>query len=183
MRDANLKELRPARGHSPLVYAVPMSDHRQPTSRDLYGRRPTSTSRGKTHERIMALQREDGVLPGAEHLLVSPQDGSIASCVQEFLMSEIVPLTVTARRAYERTLVLFLRDLHDNGPDLQQPCNVLTHDRIVQHLEWRRTAGLVDPTELTRCCVHFARFASWSDSHCDAQIRLDQEQLRTIASL
>ena len=130
----------------------------------------------------MQLQRTDGSLPGAEHLLAATPDGSISACMQDFLDSEVVPLSVTARRAYERTLVLLMRDFNDAGPALDQPCNMLTHERFLEHLAWRRAAGLTDPAELVRCTVHIARLAAWMDTHHNAGIHLDQEALRAAAS-
>lgn len=136
-----------------------MADGSRP--RDIYGRRPTSESRGRTHERIMALQHEAGRLPGAEDALAERPGGSIAAAICEFHVTWVEPKIVTVRRAYERSLALFARDLAENGPPPGTPTAELTPERLVAHLDWRIGVGLQDPGEIQRSALHLARFAAW----------------------
>lgn len=133
-------------------------------SKDIYDRRPTSTSRGKTHERIMALQHAPGMIPGAEQVLADPAPGSIAAAICGFHTNWVEPKPVTTRRAYERSLAFFARDLDANGPALSEPATVLEPARLEQHLDWRLTSGLADPGEIQRSALHLARLAEWIDA-------------------
>lgn len=140
-----------------------MADHPRP--RDIHGRRPTSESRGRTHERILAQQHEAGRLPGAEDVLAERPDGSIAAAICEFHVSWVESKLVTVRRGYERSLALFARDLAEHGPAPAAPVTELTPERLVAHLDWRISVNLRDPGELQRSALHLARFAAWLGEH------------------
>lgn len=151
--------------------------------RDPYGRRTTSRSRGRTHERILAMQHGSNELPGAQDLLADAPVGSVAACVGDFNSGWLAPsLQVTARRAYERSMVLLLRDLAENGPDPRGPVQQLARARFEQHLEWRVERRLVDRTELLRCTVHLARLGAWLDERHGTSLEIDRTQLRDHAS-
>lgn len=141
--------------------------------RDIYGRRPTSTSRGRTIERIMDLQHERGVLPGAEGVLADAPPGSIAAAIVGFHRGWVEHRQVTTRRAYERSLALFARDLAEQGPAPARPLHELAADRLAAHLDWRLRHGLVDSGELQRSALHLARFCEWAASELDAQLLPD----------
>lgn len=157
-------------------------------SRDIYGRRPTSQSRGKTHERIMALQHAPGTLPGADELLAGPDGGaattgSIAAAIRAFHAGWVETQTVTVRRGYERMLVLLARDVAgDADGALQQPVATLTRARVEQHLAWRVGNGLVDRQELLRCGVHLHRLTEWLDANAGTAIGVTRDEMRDAAA-
>ena len=131
--------------------------------KDIYDRKPTSESRGKTHERIMALQHDPSMIPGAEAVLAEAPEGSIARALIDFHQAEIISRPVTTRRAYERSIAFFARDLAESGtgPHPRESVDALTRDRIASHIDWRLGNGLIDPGELTRSSLHLSRFAEW----------------------
>lgn len=158
-----------------------MDDERQST-RDLYQRRPTSTSRGRTHERIMALQHAPHTLPGAEEALAIRPPGSIAAAICDFHAAWATPRRVTTRRSYERSLALLSRDLHANGPDPAQPLQSLAGERLGTHIEWRVAVGLTDPGELQRAALHLARLCEWLDAERDGSFGAIRPVLRERAA-
>lgn len=174
---------RPAAGarYSSGMADGPPSDSGGRRTRDLYGRRTTSRSRGRTDERIMALQHRRGVLPGAQELLADPQPGSIGAALTGFHREWVEQQAVTSRRTYERALVLLARDLAANGPALDHPVRELDQARLATHLAWRADNGLRDSAELVRASVHLARLADWLDTTCTAQIGASREVLREVA--
>lgn len=129
----------------------------QGRSRDIYGRRATSTSRGRTQQRIMDLQHDPATIPGAEEHLAAPAPGSIASSLAAFHRTWVVEQPVAPRRAYERTLALLLRDLAEAGPAPQDPVTDLDGRRLAAHATWRLQVGLTGEGELRRLPVHLAR--------------------------
>ena len=134
-------------------------------SRDIYGRRSTSQSRGKTHERIMALQHDPTAIPGTGAALEGCGDGSIGAALMAFHADWVRERPVAPRRAYERTIALLLRDLAANGPQPSALVAELSGERLVAHATWRRESRLTDPGELRRMPVHLARIATWLDEH------------------
>ena len=70
--------------------------------KDIYDRRATSRSRGKTIQRIMDRQHPVGMIPGTELVLAERPVGSIAEAVLAFHAAWVEPKQVTTRRAYER---------------------------------------------------------------------------------
>lgn len=130
-------------------------------TKDIYGRRPTSASRGKTHERIMALQHDPSVIPGTEAVLAERPPGSIAASILAFHADQVVARPVTTRRAYERSLAFFARDLAATGPSPQAAASVLDRERAAQHLDWRIEQGLHDAGELQRSALHLSRLFEW----------------------
>lgn len=151
-------------------------------SRDIYGRRPTSTSRGKTIDRIMDHQHAPGTIPGAEQVLAQRPAGSIAAVIVDFHRGWVESRPVTTRRAYERSLAFLARDLAEHGPDPSSPTALLARERLVEHLDWRLARSLSDPGELQRCCLHLARLCEWIDGQGGAASRVDRAWLRTQAA-
>jgi hypothetical protein len=159
-----------------------MSDDSQRRPKDIYSRRSVSDSRGRTHERVLARQHGVGVLPGAEHLLQDAPEGSIAAGTHTFLVEWLSSRPVTSRRAYERSITIFLRDLERNGPHPHEFAADLTLQRLYQHLAWRIEVGLRDAGELQRCVLHLARVCEWLDTTFNAGISPDRAELRAAAS-
>lgn len=151
------------------------------SSRDRYGRRPTSTSRGKTHERIMRMGTTRGTIPGAEQALAEAPPGSIAACILAFHDAFVAGQGPTSRRAYERTLALFANDLLMVGPAPTTTATVLTRDRLVAHLDWRVAHGLHDAGELQRGALHLSRLSEWIDTKLGCDIGADRAWMRTAA--
>jgi hypothetical protein len=150
-------------------------------SRDLYSRKPVSNSRGRTDDRILAMQHAPDQLPGAEELLGdSPPEGSIAAAVRRFHADWVVSRPITSRRAYERALVLLVNDLAENGPSLDVPIDVLTPDRLVSHLQWRAARGMVHPGDVPRAAVNLARFLEHANDAIDGDALRDR--LRDVAA-
>ena len=168
------------RENAVMYPALRMSEH--PRTKDLYGRRPTSTSRGKTHGRIMALQHALGTIPGAEDALATAPEGSIAAGIRAFHTTWVEPKPVTTRRAYERTLAFFARDLQATGPEPAQPATQLRRERLAAHLDWRIHAGLTDVGELQRAGLHLARLAEWFDETFDLNLGATREWMREQAA-
>ena len=129
----------------------------------------------------MALQRADDVLPGAEAVLRDAPHGSIGAAISTFHAEVVVPLKVTPRRAYERTLVLLVRDLAERTPTPTSPLADLSSDALAGHLRWRASHGLVDGAEMIRAALHLSRLAAWMDEHEGTSINLPSEGLRAIA--
>jgi hypothetical protein len=151
--------------------------------RDIYGRAATSTSRGRTIQRIMDLQHASGMIPGTEGILGDDRpDGSIAAAIMGFHAAWVEPKQVTTRRAYERSLAFFVRDLAANGPAPSTPVDQLRRDRIVTHLDWRIDSGLHDPGELQRAALHLTRLCEWANEHFDAGIDADRAWMREQAA-
>lgn len=165
----------------PCVNDAP--DHQPPArrKRDIYGRRPTSTSRGKTQDRIMALQREPGTLPGSEGLFDDAPHGSIAEGILAFTSEWVQHQPVTSSRAYERALVLLAKDLAAHGPHLHEPASALTQTRLAQHLAWRVDNGLRHPGDLVRAGINVAHFADWLDEHRGTTVAASRDELRAVA--
>lgn len=150
--------------------------------RDIYGRRPTSTSRGRTIQRIMDHQHAAGTIPGAEEALAQRPPGSIAAALMAFHAAWIEPKQVTTRRAYERSLAFFARDLAEHGPPPRGAVSLLDRDRLVQHLEWRMASGLADPGELQRAALHLTRFCEWSAEELGVDLGADRAWMREQAA-
>lgn len=153
------------------------------SSRDIYGRKPTSESRGKTQQRIMDLQHAPGQLPEMAELLQDLAAGSIGQAIDRFVREWVTEQAVTSRRSYERTMMLLVRDFQepqsDREPELGLPAERLDLDRLVQHLRWRISKGLVDEAELRRATVHLARFSAWARDNVAPQVpAIDRESLR-----
>lgn len=129
----------------------------------------------------MALQRADGTLPGAGALIADAPKGSIAAGIDGFLHDWVIGQPVTARRAYERTIVLLLRDLAAHGPAPSDPCTAIDERRLARHLSWRHDLGLIDARELSRCAVHLARLAAWFDEHHGTAIGATRDSLAALA--
>ena len=160
----------------------PASAPASPTrARDIYGRKPISGSRGKTQDHIMQLQRAAGSLPGSGELLADAPAGSIGEGMLAFLVDWVEPQPVTSRRAYERALVLLLKDLVANGPAIGAPASELTLPRLAAHLAWRVDNGLDHPGELLRTAVHLTRLGDWLDEHRDAAVGATRDDLRAVA--
>lgn len=150
--------------------------------RDIYGRRATSSSRGKTIQRILDHQHAAGMIPGTEGVLDDRPDGSIAAVIMAFHAAWVEPKQVTTRRAYERSLAFFARDLAANGPDPTRPVTELDRERIVAHLDWRIAAGMHDPGELQRAALHLTRLCEWANEQLDANIDVDRAWMRERAA-
>jgi hypothetical protein len=147
---------------------------------DIYGRKPTSTSRGKTHDRIMALQHDPAIIPGTAGLLEHPTAGSIAAVMVETHQHVVVHLPVTTRRAHERTFAMIARDLHDHGPGLAVPFADFTIDRFAAHLDWRLAHGFDDPGEMRRTIVHVGKLVSHARDVMQIPSPLTKDQLREV---
>lgn len=166
-----------------------MKDPARP--KDMYGRKPTSSSRGKTHDRILAMQHEPGMLPGAEAILADRPAGSLAEAVMAFHAEHVQPKPVTTRRAYERSLTLFVRDLVARGPlpNTLVVDSKLDRERFANHLDWRMEQGLHDAGELQRSALHLARLGEWlvstgrlpAESFVDGRAWMRAEAVRRIA--
>ncbi len=150
----------------------------------MYGRKPISNSHGRTHDRIMAMQRADDVLPGAEHLLVDTPDDSLAAAIVAFHREHVVGKHVVVRRTFERSMVLLLRDFAENGPDLNRPVDrtTVTLDRLLDHLHWRARLGLAHGSELQRTAVQLSHLATWLDEHRGTSIGESRDALRDRAA-
>lgn len=151
-------------------------------SKDMYDRRATSTSRGKTIERIMDLQHAPGTIPGAEQALAERPAGSIAEAIMGFHAAWVEDKQVTTRRAYERSLAFFARDLAEQGPVPSEPLSTIGRDRIVAHLDWRIERALVDPGELQRASLHLTRFCEWAEAELGASLGADRAWMRAQAA-
>jgi hypothetical protein len=151
-------------------------------SKDIYDRRPTSTSRGKTIQRIMDLQHAQGMIPGADEALAERPEGSIAAAIMAFHAAWVESKPVTTRRAYERSLAFFARDLLANGPAPSSPLGELGRDRLAAHLDWRLDSGLHDPGELQRSALHLTRFCEWSQTELGAELDADRAWMREQAA-
>lgn len=134
----------------------------------------------------MALQRADGTLPGAE-LLFAEATGNVAVTsiggeLLRFLDEHVISMPITSRRAYERSLVLLLRDLDESGPAPTSPMQALGGDRFIQHLQWRVRAGLDEPAELTRCAVQLGHLTEWLHERGHSELTSDRDALRAAAA-
>jgi len=150
--------------------------------RDIYGRSATSQSRGKTIQRIMDRQHAGGMIPGTEDVLADRPSGSIAEAILDFHATWVEPKQVTTRRAYERSLAFFARDLAEVGPAPALPLAQLSRDRLVQHLDWRLTRGLTDPGELQRAALHLTRLCEWIAEHFGVDLQADRAWMRAQAA-
>lgn len=150
--------------------------------KDIYDRKATSTSRGKTIQRIMDRQHEAGMIPGTEQVLAERPEGSIAQAVLAFHAEWVEPKQVTTRRAYERSLAFFVRDLATNGPATTEPLASLSRDRLVEHLDWRLSNGLHDPGELQRSALHLTRLCEWISEHSEVDLQADRAWMRAQAA-
>lgn len=151
-------------------------------AKDIYDRRPTSTSRGRTIQRIMDLQHAAGMIPGTEGVLDERPAGSIAEAVMAFHADWVESKAVTTRRAYERSLAFFARDLAANGPAPSAPLAELGRERLAAHLDWRIANALHDPGELQRSALHLTRFCEWSESELGASLGADRAWMREQAA-
>lgn len=151
-------------------------------AKDIYGRRATSRSRGRTIQRILDHQHAAGMIPGTEAVLAERPEGSIAAAVLAFHATWVEDKQVTTRRAYERSLAFFVRDLAANGPSPQEPVEQLTRDRIVEHLDWRLGNGLHDPGELQRAALHLTRLLEWFQETLDLDLGADRAWMRQQAA-
>ena len=158
-----------------------MSDEQRP-AKDMYGRRATSESRGRTIERIMVLQHAAGMIPGTEQVLAERPAGSIAEAILAFHGAWVEPKQVTTRRAYERSLAFFARDLAEQGPSPSEPLDRLTRARVAEHLDWRVSKGLTDPGELQRAALHLTRLCEWATAELGAAIDADRAWMREQAA-
>lgn len=129
----------------------------------------------------MAMQRADTVLPGAESVLSDAPEGSIGAAISAFHAAVVVPLKVTPRRAYERTLVLLVRDLADRMPTPAEPVTALSSEALANHLRWRAEHGLVDAAEMIRAALHLTRLAAWLDDNQHTSLNISADELRAIA--
>ncbi len=136
-----------------------MSDERR--TKDIYGRRATSSSRGR------------------------PTNGSSRCSTNPEPSRALTPRSSTLRQArspracfeFHRTwgrdpagdhparlralLALLMRDLAAHGPEPAEPAGALDRERLVSHLDWRIARQLVDPGELQRSALHMARLGAW----------------------
>lgn len=150
--------------------------------KDIYDRRPTSESRGRTIQRIMDLQHAQGVIPGTEEVLAERPPRSIAEAIVAFHAAWVEPKPVTTRRAYERSLAFFARDLAATGPAPQAPLAELGRERLVQHLDWRLSNGLHDPGELQRAALHLTRLCEWASTELGVDLGADRAWMRAQAA-
>jgi hypothetical protein len=155
---------------------------RETSRKDTYGRSATSTSRGRTIERILDHQHPAGMIPGTEGVLDERPAGSIAAAIAAFHADWVEQRQVTTRRAYERSLAFFARDLHASGPAPRDPIGTLDRERLVAHLDWRIAAGLHDPGELQRAALHLTRLCEWSNERLGAGIDVDRAWMRAQAA-
>lgn len=146
--------------------------------RDIYGRRPTSQSRGKTHDRIMQLQHAPGTLPGGDEVLADAPAGSIGEALLTFHRQWVEHQSVTSRRAYERSIVLLARDLAERGPKPGEPSTLVDAKRLAAHLDWRVANGLDHAGELQRAGAHLARLGEWMDAEHGTTLGPLRETLR-----
>lgn len=151
-------------------------------SKDIYGRRATSQSRGKTIQRILDHQHAPGMIPGTEAVLAERPTGSIGAAVLAFHAAWVESKQVTTRRAYERSLAFFVRDLAANGPTPQEPVDRLSRDRVVEHLDWRLENGLHDPGELQRAALHLTRLLEWLQETLALELDADRAWMRQQAA-
>lgn len=151
--------------------------------KDLYGRKAVSQSRGRTIQRIMDLQHAPGTIPGTETVLADRPAGSIAEAIMAFHAAWVEPKQVTTRRAYERSLAFFARDLAAGGdPTPQAPLDQLGRDRIVAHLDWRLVNALTDPGELQRAALHLSRLCEWAEEATGVTLGADRAWMREQAA-
>jgi len=116
---------------------------------------------------------------------VPARSDSIGAGIARFNAGWVSPLTsITSRRAYERSLVLLVKDLagRDVSGQLTDPLATMTHETLTQHLAWRVGNGLRDPAELQRSAAHMTRLATWLDTHADTTIGLERGDLRARVS-
>jgi hypothetical protein len=130
----------------------------------------------------MALQHAPGTLPGAEDLLADCPAGSIGATLTRFHVEFAELQTITSRRAYERSLVLLLKDLAEAGPAPSAPLADLTGDRLVAHLDWRVANGLGSSAEFVRAGVHLGHLAEWLAQECDTDLGQTKLTLRAAAA-
>ncbi len=149
--------------------------------RDIYGRRATSTSRGKTIQRILDHEHPAGMIPGTQGVLDERPEGSIAAAIMAFHAAWVETKQVTTRRAYERSLAFFARDLAELGPAPTAPIGELDRDRLAAHLDWRIDRGLHDPGELQRAALHLTRLCEWANDELGAEIDADRAWMRARA--
>lgn len=121
------------------------------------------------------------MIPGAERALADRPEGSIAAAVLGFHAGWVESKQVTTRRAYERSLAFFVRDLAENGPSPAAPFDELNRDRIVAHLDWRLDHGLHDPGELQRSALHLTRLCEWAVEHVGVDLLPDRVWMRAQA--
>jgi hypothetical protein len=150
--------------------------------KDIYDRRPTSTSRGKTIQRIMDHQHAPGMIPGTEAVLAERPAGSIAEAIMAFHAAWVENKPVTTRRAYERSLAVFARDLAANGPAPTEPLDALGRERLAAHLDWRIANALHDPGELQRSALHLTRLCEWCEAELGAELGADRAWMRKQAA-
>ena len=150
--------------------------------RDIYGRRATSESRGKTIQRILDHQHAAGMIPGTEGVLDERPEGSIAAAIMAFHDAWVESKQVTTRRAYERSLAFFARDLAARGPAVTSPVGALARERLVDHLDWRIERGMHDPGELQRAALHLTRLCEWANEQLEAGIDVDRAWMRARAA-
>lgn len=151
--------------------------------KDLYGRKATSQSRGRTIQRIMDLQHAPGTIPGTEQVLAERPAGSIAEALMAFHADWVEPKQVTTRRAYERSLAFFARDLAASAdPAPNAPIGELSRARLAAHLDWRLANGLTDPGELQRAALHLTRFCEWAQERLDIDLGADRPWMREQAA-
>jgi hypothetical protein len=150
--------------------------------KDIYDRKATSVSRGKTIQRIMDRQHAAGMIPGTEQVLAERPAGSIADAVLGFHADWVEPKQVTTRRAYERSLAFFVRDLAANGPAPTEHLAALSRNRLVEHLDWRLSSGLHDPGELQRSALHLTRLCEWIGEHRGIDLDADRAWMRAQAA-
>lgn len=162
---------------SPYVDTVSIA---MSATRDIYGRRPTSSSAGRTHDRILAMQHAPGHLPGVTDALAAAPAGSIGAAIQGFIEGWVVAQPVVARRTYERAIMFLVIDLVQEGPAPDQPRALLDRERLEQHLRWRLQRGLTNRYELVRATVHLARLAAWIGALDEVADTVTREELRAV---
>ncbi len=174
----------PGLGESLACDVVPSRAMETPDrpAKDIYERKATSQSRGRTIQRIMDRQHAVGMIPGTEQVLAERPEGSIAEAVLAFHAEWVEPKQVTTRRAYERSLAFFARDLAEQGPTPSEPLATLSRDRLVAHLDWRLARGLTDPGELQRAALHLTRLCEWIGEHRGVDLDADRAWMRAQAA-
>jgi hypothetical protein len=122
------------------------------------------------------------MIPGAHEVLVDRPTGSIAAAIADFHATWVEPKPVTTRRAYERSLAFFARDLEANGPAPSEPLASLGRERLAAHHDWRLANGLHDPGELQRSALHLTRLCEWAEAELGAELQADRAWMREQAA-
>lgn len=127
------------------------------------------------------MAHDPSTIPGAEELLADAPPGSTAQLVCAFHAGWVAGRTVTVRRAYERTLALWVRHLAECGPHPREDAAPVDARSLATHLDWRIACGFTDAGELRRVALHLARLEAWGAVRDERPLALTRDDARTVA--